>query len=184
MRKYVATPGAEVIGSAMRNWFVSINRDEYLPVVQQVLEKYGLTELEDEKWYPHQLSLDVFRLIDERKTNSSSNLVALGLAYVETAIFPPQINNAVIGLMALGQTYHLNIRNVPKDEGYEVLQVGERQIQIKDFNPFPHDTVYGFIWGIAKRFRESTKDFPIVERTYFNPADPDSDGAVYNVKIA
>jgi hypothetical protein len=130
------------------------------------------------------LSLDVFRLIDEKKTNSSSNLVALGLAYVETATFPPQINSAVTGLMALTATYHLNIRNVPKDEGYEVVQVSDRHIQIKDFNPFPHDTVYGFIWGIAKRFRASDKDFPIVERTYFNPKDPDADGAQYDVKIA
>jgi hypothetical protein len=42
VKKYVATPQAEVIGSAMQNLFVSINRDEFLPLVEQTFTRYGV----------------------------------------------------------------------------------------------------------------------------------------------
>ncbi|MEP7286154.1 MAG: hypothetical protein ABI947_10345 [Chloroflexota bacterium] len=183
MRKYVATPGAEVIGIAMNNWFVSINRDEFLPLVKQTLDQYSIHKLEDDKWYPHQISLDIFRLIDAQKTSAADSLVALGMAYVETAVFPPEINSTLSGLMALSLTYHLNIRNVPKTEGYEVSQISDKHIQIKDENPFPHDTVYGFVWGIAKRFKTSKDGFALIKRTFCNPDDPDADGAIYDVTL-
>jgi hypothetical protein len=182
VKKYVATPGAEVIGSAMRNFFVSLNSEEFLPLVNQIFAAYEVDEIHDDHWYPHQLSLDVFRLIENQPSNASINQVALGVAYVETATFPPEINDIYSALMALSLTYHLNIRNAPKSEGYEVSRVSDRHIQIRDLNPFPHDTVYGFIWGIARRFRNSKDNVPVVHRTFFNEADPDADGALYDVK--
>lgn len=181
MRKYTASPRAEVIGSAMRNLFVSINHDEFQPLVEHVMAEYGVTTLKDDGWYPHQLSLDIFKLIETKKLNSTDNLVALGMAYVETATFPPEINNLFSALTALSLTYHLNIRNVPKNEGYEVKQISEKHIQIRDLNPFPHDTVYGFIWGICRRFRAEQDVFPTLTRTFNNPDDPNSDGALYDI---
>lgn len=179
MKKYIATPSAEVIGSAMQNFFVSLNQDEFIALVQNTLKKYGVDEIAKDKWYPHQLSLDVFKLISQQKSNSMNNLVALGLAYVETATFPPEINSIPSAMLALSLTYGLNIRNIAPGEGYEVTQVANNHIQIKDFNPFPHDTVYGFIWGISKRF--ANEGLPVVVRTYFNPTEPDEDGALYDV---
>lgn len=181
MKKYIATRGAEVIGSAMQNLFISVDHDEYLPFVEQVLAQYGVAQIEDDKWYPHQLTLDIFQRISLRETNSHHNLISLGMAYVETATFPPVINSIPTALIALSQVYHLNIRNVPPSEGYEVIQVSDTHIQIRDLNPFPHDTVYGFIWGIARRFRASEETFPTVHRTFFNPDNPDADGALYHV---
>jgi hypothetical protein len=143
MRKFIATSGAEVIGSAMQNLFVSVNQDEFSPLVDQVLINYGYKVIENDKWYPHQLSLDIFKLIESKQVNSSENLVALGMAYVETAIFPPEIIDVFSALSALSLTYNLNIRNIRQGEGYVVTKVSENHIQIKDLNPFPHDTVYG-----------------------------------------
>ncbi|MEO8607792.1 MAG: hypothetical protein ABI690_07930 [Chloroflexota bacterium] len=183
MRKYIATPQAEVIGSAMQNLFVSINRDEFLPLVEQTFTQYGVDNIQDKAWYPHQLTLDIFKLIEDAKLNSMDNLVSLGMAYVETATFPPQINSVYSALSALSQTYGLNIRNAADGEGYEVQQLSDQHIQIIDQNPFPHDTVYGFIWGIAKRFRANQDKFPSITRTYLNPDDPNSDGAIYDVML-
>lgn len=183
MKKYVATPQAEVIGSAMQNLFVSIKRDEFLPLVEQTLQEYGVDYIQDKVWYPHQLTLDIFRLIEEAKLNSIENLVSLGVAYVETATFPPEINSVYTALSALSQTYALNIRNAADGEGYEINRISERHIQIIDRNPFPHDTVYGFIWGIAKRFRTHQDKFPSINRTFLNPDDPNADGAIYDVML-
>jgi hypothetical protein len=177
----MATPSAEVIGSAMQNLFVSLNQDEFAPFVDQVLADYGFKVIENEKWYPHQLSLDIFKLIESKHVNSSENLVALGMAYVETAIFPPEIKDVFSALSALSLTYNLNIRNIRQGEGYQVKKVSENHIQIQDLNPFPHDTVYGFIWGISKRFRAQQDVFPTIKRTIFNPTEPNADGALYDV---
>jgi hypothetical protein len=183
MRKYIASGGAEVIGSAMKNWFVGLNRDEYMPLIKPTLRRYGILDVRDDRWYPHQYSLDVFKIIAESGTNPAAHLVSLGMAYVETATFPPEINDTSSALLLLPQIYHLNIRNIPEHEGYEVALVAENHIQIRDRNPFPHDTVYGFIWGIARRFRAREDNFATLKRTFFNPADPDSDGALYDVMV-
>ena len=167
----------------MQNLFVSIKRDEFLPLVLETFALHGIDDIEDKTWYPHQLTLDIFKLIEDKKLNSMDNLVSLGMAYVETAKFPPEINNVFSALTALSQTYNLNIRNVAPGEGYQVKQLSDHHIQIIDQNPFPHDTVYGFIWGIAKRFNTDTNNFPTITRTFLNPADPNSDGAIYDVKL-
>ena len=182
MKKYVASPNAEVIGVAMHNFFVSLNKDEFLSSVQQTFDTYGIDEIDDDAWYLHQISLDVFKQIDEQKFNASTNLVALGKAYVATALFPPEITTIKDGLVLLGQIYHLNIRNAPPNEGYEINVLSDNHIQIHDKNPFPHDTVYGFIWGICQRFCKPNEQF-VVHRTFLNTANPDDDGAVYDVTI-
>jgi hypothetical protein len=183
VKKFVATPNAVVIGSAMQNLFVSANNDEFMPLAQQVLAQYGVKTIDNDTWYPHQLSLDVFKLIEAQSQNSMQNLVALGMAYVETATFPPEIQDVFSALTALSLTYSLNIRNIAKGEGYRVEKISEKHIQIHDLNPFPHDTVYGFIWGIAKRFRTTHDTFPSIKRTYFKSADPNADGALYDVTL-
>ena len=116
MRKFIAAPGAEIIGSAMQNMFITVDHEEYLSFVEQMLAKYGIRQLEDDKWYPQQLPMDIFKLISQRETNSQHNLVGLGMAYVETGTFPPYINNIATGLNALSQTYYLNNRNGAEGE--------------------------------------------------------------------
>lgn len=165
----------------MNNWFVSINRDEIYPIVQKALEYHGISVLDDDKWYPQQLSLDIFKSISEQKADAGNHLMALGLAYVETATFPLQISSTLSALLALPATYHLNIRNIPQAEGYETRQLTNIHIQIKDLNPFPHYTVYGFILGIAKRFRTLKAPSTVINRTFFNQEEPDADGALYDV---
>lgn len=130
MKKFIAAPGAEIIGSAMQNMFITVDHEEYLPFVEQVLAQYGIRKLEDDKWYPQQIPMDIFKLISQRETNSQHNLVGLGMAYVETGKFPPHINNIATGLNALSQTYDLNNRNGAEGEGFVVKQLSETHFQI------------------------------------------------------
>lgn len=186
MKKYIASPNAEVIGSAMQNLFITLGGNEIKPFVDQVLESYQVKTIENDQWYPHQLSLDIFKLIADNSSNSYDRLMALGTAYVETATFPPNVTDVFTGLTTLSQTYHLNIRNVPATEGYEVSQHIQNYIHVKDLNPFPHPTVYGFIRGIVKRFRRSSNSSlitPSIQQTLFNPHAPDEDGASYTIVL-
>lgn len=183
MKKFVATSDAEVIGSAMHNFFVSLNQEMFSSIVKDTLAEHGIVQIQNEHWYPLQISLDVFKRIDEAGLNASENLVALGLAYVETATFPSEINTVSTALSTLPLTYHLNIRNVPQDEGYEILDVSPTHIQVVDHNPFPHDVVYGFIWGIARRFGQATGMRATVHRTFINKENPNQDGAFYDVQL-
>jgi hypothetical protein len=182
MKKYIATPGAEVIGSAMNNWFISVNRDDIYPVVQKTLHEHGIRTLEEDQWYPHQLSLDIFHLICVQNADPGTNLFMLGVAYVDTARFPYEIVDARSVLMSLQTTYHLNIRNIPQAEGYQTNQLPNGHLQIMDLNPFPHDTVFGLIWGITRRFR-ITEENATIQRTFLNLHDPDSDGAIYDITL-
>ncbi len=179
MEKYKATPGSEVIGSAMHNFFISLNREEFADVVEAAMSAAGIEDFKDDEWYSFQLTLDIFKEISQGR-KISQNLVALGLAYVETATFPPEAQTIEDAILLLPQVYHINIRNIPEYEGYEVVRVDDHHIRVFDNNPFPHDTVYGFVWGIANRFKEGRMDATVV-RTYNNPDDPDSDGAVYDI---
>jgi hypothetical protein len=181
MKKYVATPGAEVIGSAMQNFFVTIGGSEVKPFVEEVLANYQVKVIQNDQWYPHQLSLDIFRLIAEQHPQPTEQLMALGIAYTETATFPPENNSILSALTALALTYHLNIRHVPQAEGYEVTLLSSNHIQVRDLNPFPHPTVYGFIWGIAKRFRKTQDILPVMQQHFMNSDEPDSDGALYEI---
>lgn len=183
MKKYVATPGAEVIGSAMQNFFLSIGGDEIKPFVKEVLDRYQVKIIQNDQWYPHQLSLDIFRLITEKHSHPTQQLMALGMAYTETATFPPENNSILSALTSLSLTYRLNIRHVPQTEGYEVNLISPNHIQVKDLNPFPHPTVYGFIWGIAKRFRNTKDILPVIQQHFMNPDDPDSNGAFYEIIV-
>ncbi|NDJ75313.1 MAG: hypothetical protein GYB65_03560 [Chloroflexi bacterium] len=178
MQKYIAHPETEVHGQAMLHFFVSINREEFLPAVEDILAENGVGKIEEDQWYPMQLWLDIFQRIAEN-SNSMSNLVALGMSAIETGTLPPDIDSIVSAMNLLNAIYGLNLRNFPDDEGYEVSEVGKRHVRVKDRTPFPHDVVYGYIYGLSKQFGNA--ETFTVRRTYLNEADPDSDGAVYDI---
>lgn len=180
MEKYIATPNSEIIGATMQNFFVSQHTQPFDHVVREILNVYGIDKFNEDEWYPVELALELFKAI-EMRTNKQ-NLVALGVAYVDTALFPPEVNSIESGLTLLANTYDINCRNVAKDEGYTTKIIDTDHIQVEDYNPFPHDVVYGFIWGLCRRFKEKGEHFS-VHREYMSPENPDSRGAIYNIYI-
>ncbi|MEP7286552.1 MAG: hypothetical protein ABI947_12375 [Chloroflexota bacterium] len=89
--KYVAqpcvasSPEAEVMGTGLLGLIKNLRADDVLPYLQ----RYGLDSIDADHWYPHQLSLDFQRAIEESHINSTDNLVAIGMAVMEKAPFPP-----------------------------------------------------------------------------------------------
>ncbi|MEM6282454.1 MAG: hypothetical protein AAF787_09705 [Chloroflexota bacterium] len=183
MKKHTATPGSEIRGDVMFNMYLSRayqESDVVRNTVAEILDKYGIEQIDENTWYPTQITLDVFQQIQSDQTEATFNLVSLGAAYVETAALPPEIDSISRALTTLGLTYDINVRNAAPGEGYEVEQIDPRHIRVRDNNPFPHDVVYGFIWGLAQRFCPEGA-YAVVVREYEDEQHPDAAGATYHV---
>lgn len=179
MPKYLASPGAEIIGSAMRALLARLNQDRFMPVISDVLASYNVRPIQDEIWYPFQALLDVFKRIAGEQ-RSDHNLIDVGLDYTERTLVSPETRSVLDGLRNLHLSYRTSLRHITEDEGYQITEIGERHIQVNDHTPFPHDMIYGFIWGVARRFRAGASPC-LIWRRYVNAATPDLDGACYDV---
>ena len=165
----------EIIGQTLSGLFESQFADELVPI----LKAHGITSVDPNKWYPLQLVLDIYADIASRQ-NAMSRFVAIGVEVFDTIPIPDGVDTVLDGLHMLNEIHDMSVRNaeyVP----YEITQVADNHIHLVERTPFPHDLIYGYIYGIAKRlkFKGTT---PIVYRTYMNEADPNSDGAFYDIK--
>ncbi|MEL6527543.1 MAG: hypothetical protein AAFQ07_17715 [Chloroflexota bacterium] len=180
--KYVAeefvagSPDALVIGQTMTGFLENVQAE----VMQPALEKLGIEEIDPEKWYPHQLWLDILK---ELKTtlggNAQSAFVAFGRGVVEKAVMPPELATIPDVLNALHAIHHMNLQNVPEDEGYIIEKVDEKHYRVYENTPNPTDGIYGFIWGICARFREQGERF--VVEVIDNPNSTQYVGTCFNV---
>ena len=156
-KQFVAgTPEALVIGQTVKAFAENLEAE----IIEPLLPKYGLDNLDPEKWYPHQAWMNVLRDVSELPGGNNA-LVALGKKVVETALMPPEIDSIPKVLHALHAIHHLNLRNVPEDEGYTIEEVSERLYRVVHNTPNPKDAIYGFIWGLAQRFRAPGEPFTV-----------------------
>lgn len=160
--KYIAqpfvagTPQAEVIGQVVLAFAENLEAD----VIQPLLPKHGLDNIDPEKWYPHQSWMNLLKELSEMPGGQSA-LVAFGKKVVETAAMPPELDSIPKVLAALQAIHHLNLRNIPADEGYWLEEKGENIIHVYHNTPNPLDSIYGFIWGLAQRFRGPNEPFSV-----------------------
>ncbi len=155
-------PRTEVLGQAMLALVECIRSDYILPI----LDRHGLSDIDREAWYPHQDWLDVFKDIASDPSAATPTLVAAGMKFAETAMFPPEISTLEDALIAINDGYQLNHRNGYAGE-YAVVIMGPGHIQVIDHTPYPDDFTYGLIYALAHRFSPEGA-YPIVRH------DPDS----------
>ncbi len=179
IRKFVTTENAEMHGGAMQAFFSGLASPAVEPLIQEVLAEYGLNALDPDTWYPSQMALDLYKKIT-LYGSAVSDLVAIGMKFVETAPYPEDIDSIPKALNMLNDGYKMGIRNYPEDEGYTIEQIDAHHIRVYEHCPYPHDIMYGYIYGMAKRFKPEGASFKVV-RTFMNPDDLDSGGAIYDV---
>ncbi|MCU0476170.1 MAG: hypothetical protein MUC99_08700 [Anaerolineae bacterium] len=150
------TPEAEVLGQVVQAFAQNLEAE----VIEPILPKYGLDNIDPEKWYPHQSWMNVLRDLSETPGGSIA-LVAFGKKVVETAMMPPELDSIPKVLHALHTIHHLNLRNIPAEEGYRIEEVSERLYRVHLNTPNPLDAMYGFIWGLAQRFRAPGEPFTV-----------------------
>jgi hypothetical protein len=179
VQKYVTSPEAEMHGAAMQAYFKNLNSHDVKPYLEQILKKYGLTEISPNRWYPSQLALDLYRLITSQG-GGMFDLVAIGMRMVEDAPYPAEVDSIQAALQGLNEGYKMGVRNFPSDEGYVIEELSQRHVRVYEYLPYPHDIMYGYIYGLARRFAPKGANLS-VQRTFLVPNDPDADGAVYDI---
>jgi len=159
------TPQAEVIGQTVLAFSENMQAD----IIAPLLPKHHLTQIDPKVWYPHQNWLNVLRDLEiQLGSRSSATFVAFGKEVVSTAVMPQAIKSIPDVLMALHDIHHLNLRNIPKDEGYGIEKRDEREYQVYHNTPNPDDVIYGFLWGLAARYKRLAEQFA-VRRLSQNP---------------
>lgn len=181
MADYVATPyvagspNAEVIGQTVLAFVDNLEAD----VIAPLLPKHGLDKIDPEGWYSHQAWMDVLKDLSALP-GASSAFVAFGRKVVENAVMPPEVDSIPKVLNLLHTIHHLNLRNVPEQEGYSVEQKGEHHYWVYHNTPNPDDAIYGFIWGLVARYKAPGEHFVVRRVTGVeNPAHP---GSIFEIK--
>ncbi len=150
MKKYVASSeNAELTGSSLSSLATNLLADAIRPI----LEKYSLSQIEPDRWYPQQLPLDI---LFETKTQSHEPLalVAVGqqvIEVIEPSQLPP-ISSFFEGVSLLTSIYDLNHRNKAEHDRIIVTQVNPKLIQVTNATPYPDDLIYGYTHSIVRRF--------------------------------
>jgi len=172
-----ASPDVMVIGQTMQAFLENVQAD----LIRDILKKQGIEDIDAEKWYPHQLWMDILKSIEEsfEGSGSQSAFVAFGRKVVEKAVMPPEMNSIPIVLNALHAIHHMNLQNAPEDEGFIIEEVDDKHYLVYENTPNPTDAIYGYIWGICARFREEGQDFMV--EIVPNPKPDEQPGTVYKV---
>jgi len=178
---YVATlfesPSADfqILGATTAGLVNSMHREDYI----DVLRKHGLETIEADQWYPLQLSLDIYKDIYEKRENVGLDFVAIGKATVSAAPMPPEIQTIYQAMEFMNVITYASCRNYPPAWGFKIKNIptsyknGE-SLEIICNMPFPRDVVYGYVHGIANRFKpeDSICTVEIVDATGDNEPFP------------
>lgn len=179
VRKFVTSPEAQMHGSAMQAYFKNLNSSDVKPYLEEILRKYGLKSIDLDKWYPSQLALDLYNLL-VKKAGGMFDLVAIGMQMVEDAPYPANVDSIPMVMAMLPEGYKMGVRNYPADEGYVIEHLSDHHVRVYEYLPYPHDIMYGYIYGLARRFAPKGSDLSVI-RTYLVPENPDDGGACYDI---
>jgi hypothetical protein len=135
------------------------------------LEKYGLTEIDPDNWYPLQTWLDVLNDM-ATGTNISSNMVAIGLGVINNMVTPPGMENATLQEVLDGwhALYHMQHRG-ENIGGVIIEKISDSHYKTIHNNVYPDDMTYGVAYGLARRYLPSETRFKV----YYDMSEPHMD---------
>lgn len=149
MSRYtVFHPDHESRGQTLIDLANAIGAEQFLPI----LEKYGLTNIDPESWYPQQDLLNALSEISEHE-GSMFDLVSIGMRQAESAPMPPNFDSLPIIeiLKAASAAYALTDRGTdPGEIRCEV--VDDHHVRVITRTPDPDDYLYGVTYGYMRRF--------------------------------
>ena len=158
-QEYVASsPDAEILGAVLLSFVQNVKADELMPF----LKKYGLDEMDPNKWYPQQLILDFYKGMADNTINMSENMVAIGIKSVETVPQNPDAKTLEQAILTSNATNKVILRNVPEDEGFAIAESRPGYLLVIDNTPYPADAMYGYFWGLARRYKTPGGGFRVV----------------------
>ncbi|NDJ55219.1 MAG: hypothetical protein GYB68_19275, partial [Chloroflexi bacterium] len=146
---YRYAPHAEVLGAAASATVNHLRRAEVLPS----LEKHGLLDIQAEEWYPVDKFVHVFEEWYASHTSVMADLVSVGMAIIDNMVLPPNLDAlaTIDKLMLIGQLHDMQHRGGDPG-GYKIELLDDYHIRYTEDTVYPDHMIYGYIYGIARRF--------------------------------
>lgn len=144
---------AYVFGRVLAMYLSAIRQDEIRPY----LEKYNLTDVQDNEWYPMQTSMQVFYDIEDDPF-STSNLVSWGILIGQLTSEAGGTLLPYLEFIAnISQVYH----NLHQGEVGDVVSIihSPQHVEIISTTPYPDDLEYGIFYGQLKRLLPKGQSF-------------------------
>jgi hypothetical protein len=166
IEKFEISDNGEVLGMAMLALPACLKASEIMPL----LERHGFANIDPNKWYSQHDIINMYKDIEEGRSNVSENLVSIGIKSVETMQFPPEVNTMTSMIMAMASSYHMVHRNTLPGEGTQVKFLAENHAHIVINTPYPTDIFYGYYWGLMKKYVPEGMTFRIapIENPYLD----------------
>lgn len=161
MRHLTCAPNTKVLGAPLRSNLDNMATEEIEPFAA----KYGLVNIQPDKWYPMQSYLDM--LNDMGKSyNLTDRLVSIGLEIFQKIAMPPELENADLPTILNGWNDLYQMQHRGEDIGYvRVTKMSETHYKTEHKNLYPDDMLYGVAYGMAKRFLPHNTHFKV----YYDP---------------
>src|SRR5262249_38601130 len=139
IRTLTCPANAEVLGAPMQSFIDNVQAD----IIYPYLEKYGLTRIDPDQWYPLETWLKVLNDL-AAGTNISSNMVAIGLGVVNNMLTPPEMDVAPLSAILDGwdALYHMQHRG-KNIGGVAIEKISAKHYKTIHDNVYPDDMTYG-----------------------------------------
>ena len=164
MAQFIAfEDGITVNGQTILSVVNALEKAKAKDIALDVLAENNLINIEDKKWYKQIDWLNTFKSISEEM--GETILFFIGKSIIDSAEFPPEIDDLEKGLASIDIAYHmnhqkggkqmLNPENGEKLNGigsYKVTEVQDNQIKMVCENPYPCDFDRGIITSMSRKF--------------------------------
>jgi hypothetical protein len=150
VKKYIAAPGADVIGSQI---LVTVDAlGAFKNTGYRYLEECGLSDIKLDQWYSQQSYCDLLETI-ETKTGKAT-LVVVGTNVAAAAKVHFDIDTVEKWMASAAQVYQRNHRNVPKNKGWAYKMTGPSSAILTCNEPYPDSFIRGLADGFVRRFQK------------------------------
>ncbi len=143
-----SAPDAEYLGTIVFVFTQNLRAD----VIQPILKRNGLEDIQPDKWYPQRDYLNALREIEQKHT--FEELVAIGMKVSEVIPLPPDIHDIESALYFLDVGLHATSRKIHPEECIKVEKVSPTHFRTINNVPTPPFLAYGTIWGFVRRFKK------------------------------
>jgi hypothetical protein len=167
MRKLTCPATSITIGQNLRAFTDNLEGIHTRPV----MAKYGMVDLDPEKWYPTHLLLDALNDLSEMP-GLTQNLVAIGMMIGEIIPMPPGYENPTLEqVYMLWDKLYQDLHRDGDVGGIRCEKVREKHVKIYHSVVYPDDLSYGLQYSYARRFLPPTTPFKVFYDPDFLPRD-------------
>ncbi|GIV95464.1 MAG: hypothetical protein KatS3mg057_0121 [Herpetosiphonaceae bacterium] len=140
----------EYSGAALQSFIRGLKQSPQ--IITAILRKHGIDQIDPNAWYKLETARAIYADIGKMIGNAS--LSAVGVEIINSAVFPPGINDVKSALESIQPAYEMNVRG---RNGSNLGRItceflGKRRARMTFSTPFPCALDQGIIQGCAKRF--------------------------------